>query len=54
MVWKCSLTLSFKNNMIASIDADIGSFRSVAPDQYLGTVKEVTGNGTGIYTIYKH
>lgn len=54
MVWKYSLTLSFKNNMEASVDADIGSFWPAAPDQYLGTVKEVTGNGTGIYTIYKY
>lgn len=40
--------------MVASVDADIGSFRHVATDQYLGTVKEVTGNGTGIYAIYKY
>lgn len=40
--------------MVASVDADIGSFRPVAPDQYLGTMKEVTGNGTRIYAIYKY
>lgn len=40
--------------MVASVDADIGNFQPVAPDQYLETVREVTGYGTGIYAIYKY